>query len=72
MAEEFTKQKGVRHSDRLLRVLLGIAENNNEDARTRLDAAKLAEAILVKRAPPRRDKKKEAIEKMIGKSKAPR
>lgn len=71
MAEDYTKRKGVRHIDRLLQVLLAVAEDTDQDARTRLEASKQALTVLQRRNPPKRDKKKEAIEKMIGKKQSP-
>lgn len=63
------KRPGVRHVDRLMQVLLEIAEDPNQDAHDRLAAAKEATTIIKNRRSPTHDKKKKAIEKMIGKPK---
>jgi hypothetical protein len=60
------KQQGIRHADRLIHVLLEIAENDNLDASTRLDATEQAAVLLGRRKSYKQDKKKAAIQKMLG------
>jgi len=63
-----TEQKrGIRHGDRLLRLLLEIAENPNLETSDRLEASNQALVVLGRRQPFKRDPKKKAIEKMLGK-----
>lgn len=64
------KQQGHRHIDRLLYVLLGIAEDDSQDTSHRLDAAHDALIVLSRRSPGlKKDAKKQAIERMLGKPK---
>lgn len=60
------KKRGVRHIDRLMQVFLEIAEDTNQDAQARLAAAKEASTLVKARKSSTHDKKKQAIQKMLG------
>lgn len=65
----YEPKRGVKHIDRLMHVLLEIAENPSEDPINRLAAAKEAATLVKVRKPPKHDKKKLAIQKMMGNTK---
>jgi len=65
----YEPKRGVKHIDRLMHVLLEIAENPAEDPMNRLAAAKEAATLVKVRKPPKHDKKKLAIQKMMGNTK---
>lgn len=62
----YEKKRGVKHVDRLMHVLLEIAENPSEDPMNRLAAAKEAATLVKNRRAPKHDKKKAAIQRMLG------
>ena len=64
---EFVVKHGIRHSDRLLKILLSLAEDDKQETKDRLDATEMAISILGRRKPFKRDPKKKAIERMLGK-----
>lgn len=60
------KRPGVRHIDRLMDAVLSITEDENQDAKVILDAAKLGFEIIKKRSViKKKDNKTKDLEKLL-------